>query len=66
MILSVPESRLSRMWIKYLDASIQEHIVHENCAYLIDIKTMRESGVDTARVIQEATNKFGAERIDEN
>jgi len=66
MILSVPESRLSRMWIKYLDDSIQEHIVHENFTYLIDIKSARECGVDMSRVIEEATKKFGAERIDEN
>jgi len=54
------------MWVKYLDDSIQEHVVLENSAYLIDIKSARECGVDMSRVIEEATKKFGAERIDEN
>jgi hypothetical protein len=66
MILAVPESKLSRRWVTYLDDTIREHISHQEGAYLIDIDAMRECGVDTARTIEEATKRFGAEKLNEN
>lgn len=66
MILSIPVSRESRRWVIYLDDSIREHIAHQKDCYLIDIRALRVCGIDPSRIIEEATKRFGAERIDEN
>lgn len=59
----MPESRLSRMWIKYLDEEVQSVTSLENSAYVIDIEELRKKEYNTARIIEEATNRFGAERV---
>lgn len=67
MKLSIPESRLSRRWVQYLDEQIQDHIVLENGAYIIFIdaidKSLPNVQAKVNRLIQEATVKFGAETL---
>lgn len=63
MKLSIPESRLSRRWMDYLDDSVKEYTTNQSGAYIIDIAGLRATGYNTARIIQEATNKFGAEQL---
>lgn len=63
MKLSIPVSRLSERWMKYLDEQVHTYTVVDTGAYIIDIAGLRENGYDTARIIQEAVNKFGAEKL---
>lgn len=67
MKLSIPESRQSRMWVKFLDPAIQHAITNENCAYVIDVDAIDITSPNTQalvnRAIQEATVKFGAETL---
>lgn len=67
MKLSIPESRQSRMWVKFLDESLKSGLSNENGAYIIDVDAIDKTAPNTQalvnRMIQEATVKFGAETI---